>query len=101
MTALTAVAATQSITCHSREAMLRQQWLQVCKSGLSADCEFERIRISAVRRKSGLTGRTAAMLTLGQWPVWAVSPLAALSEADVLQGFYLRKAITQTTRKTR
>jgi len=53
---------------HPQQAPLPRQRLRPCP----ADCEFERTRISAVRRESGLTGRTAAMLTLGQWPVWAV-----------------------------
>lgn len=35
-------------------------------------CEFECVRISAVQRKSGLAGRTAALTLPGQMQLWAV-----------------------------
>jgi hypothetical protein len=35
-------------------------------------CEFAWIKGSAVKRKSGLTGHTAAVEWYGQWLVWAV-----------------------------
>ena len=39
----------------------------------SAERRFDLVRISAVRRKSGLTGRTAATVTHRQRQLWAVS----------------------------
>ncbi|EBA04519.1 hypothetical protein RB2150_08448 [Rhodobacterales bacterium HTCC2150] len=40
-------------------------------SVLSALCEFATLLISLLQRMAGLTGRTAARRSMGEWPVGA------------------------------
>ena len=54
------------------ELILRQQHTETSMTATSAIWEFERVRIFAVRRKSGLTGRTAANAAMDERQVWAV-----------------------------
>lgn len=51
-------------------------------SVLSANCEFATLLISRLQRMAGLTGRTAARRSVGEWPVRAVS--ANLRVPDLL-----------------
>lgn len=40
-----------------------------------ADCEFEWVRVLALQRMAGLTGRTAAWQVMDEGPVWAAQAL--------------------------
>ncbi|MEP2781972.1 MAG: hypothetical protein ABJP33_06055 [Pseudoruegeria sp.] len=47
--------------------------------------EFANPLISRLRRKSALTGRIAALIWVGQWPVWAVCDLGPWAIRQMLR----------------
>jgi hypothetical protein len=60
MAGLGNIATPQRIVCSVRERFLHLHSLRGQKAGLSANCEFTDLPISRLRRKSAMTGRTAA-----------------------------------------
>jgi ParB-like chromosome segregation protein Spo0J len=60
-----------TVTSPIHETVVYQNLRQ--NPSMSAKCEFRHRSISRVRRKSAMTGRTAALRHLRQWPVGAVN----------------------------
>jgi hypothetical protein len=66
------IAAPPKFLCCVRERFLHLHPLRQQKAGLSANCEFTDLLISRLRRKSAMTGRTAAFRVGVERRLWAV-----------------------------